>query len=130
MGLDLIYDIGMHNGDDTAFYLAKAFKVVAVEANPALVEGCRARFVEQIACGQLVILQKAISDQPGHVTLYVNPRHTYWSSIYQDIAARDGGAVHEVHAQTITMADLFNEYGVPYYLKIDIEKADRAALLQ
>ena len=29
----LAYDIGMHNGDDTAYYLAKGFRVVAVEAD-------------------------------------------------------------------------------------------------
>ena len=37
-GRRLIIDVGMHNGDDTAFYLAKGFEVVAVEANAALVE--------------------------------------------------------------------------------------------
>ena len=32
----LIFDIGMNNGNDTDFYLAKGFHVVAVEANPFL----------------------------------------------------------------------------------------------
>jgi len=31
---DLIFDIGAHIGADTAFYLQKGFKVVAVEAYP------------------------------------------------------------------------------------------------
>ena len=35
---DLIYDIGQHTGEDTAFYLGKGFRVVAVEANPTLAE--------------------------------------------------------------------------------------------
>ena len=30
---DLIYDVGMHRGEDTAFYLRKGFRVVAVEAD-------------------------------------------------------------------------------------------------
>ena len=34
---DLIIDVGMHDGTDTAFYLAKGFNVVAIEANPGLV---------------------------------------------------------------------------------------------
>lgn len=33
---DLIFDIGANNGDDTAFYLKKGFRVVAIEADPAL----------------------------------------------------------------------------------------------
>ena len=42
MTADLIYDVGMHNGADTAFYLAKGFRVVAVEANPELVQASTA----------------------------------------------------------------------------------------
>jgi hypothetical protein len=33
---DLIFDLGMHNAADTKFYLDKGFRVVALEANPAL----------------------------------------------------------------------------------------------
>jgi hypothetical protein len=31
----LIYDVGMNNGDDTAYYLRRGFRVVAIEPNPA-----------------------------------------------------------------------------------------------
>jgi hypothetical protein len=31
---DLIYDVGLHLGEDSEFYLKKGFNVVAVEANP------------------------------------------------------------------------------------------------
>ncbi len=34
MNPDLIFDVGMNNGDDTDFDLAKGFRVVAIEANP------------------------------------------------------------------------------------------------
>jgi spermidine synthase len=40
---NLIYDIGMHDGSDSEFYLRKGYRVVAVEANPKLVEACRER---------------------------------------------------------------------------------------
>ena len=33
---DLIYDVGFHQGEDTAFYLKKGFLVVAFEAHPRL----------------------------------------------------------------------------------------------
>jgi len=32
----IIYDVGMNNGDDCEYYLTKGYRVVAVEANPAL----------------------------------------------------------------------------------------------
>jgi len=38
---DLIFDIGSHKGEDTDFYLKKAFKVVAFEANPKLIAHCK-----------------------------------------------------------------------------------------
>jgi hypothetical protein len=35
---NLIYDVGMHTGQDTEFYLAKGFNVIAIEANPLLMQ--------------------------------------------------------------------------------------------
>lgn len=48
---NLIIDVGMHNGQDTAFYLAKGFDVVALEANPVLVDAARIRFASEIESG-------------------------------------------------------------------------------
>jgi len=31
---NLVYDVGMHTGQDTAYYLFKGYDVVAIEANP------------------------------------------------------------------------------------------------
>ena len=45
----LIFDIGFNNGDDTAHYLTRGFEVLAVEANPELVEAGRKRFADAIA---------------------------------------------------------------------------------
>ena len=33
---DVIFDVGMNNGDDTAYYLHLGCRVVAVEADPVL----------------------------------------------------------------------------------------------
>ena len=35
---DLIFDIGMHKGEDAEFYLRKGFRVVAFEADADLVQ--------------------------------------------------------------------------------------------
>ena len=37
---DLIFDVGLHHGDDAAYYLSKGFRVVGIEANPQLAERC------------------------------------------------------------------------------------------
>ncbi len=44
---NLIYDVGMNNGDDTAYYLEQGFRVVGIEANPDLAGHCRKRFQRQ-----------------------------------------------------------------------------------
>ena len=38
---DLNDDVGFHQGEDTAFYLKKGFRVVAFEAHPRLAENGR-----------------------------------------------------------------------------------------
>jgi predicted RNA methylase len=57
---DLIYDLGMHTGLDTKYYLDKGFRVVAVEANPKLVERGHAQFADAIAAGKLHIVDRAL----------------------------------------------------------------------
>jgi hypothetical protein len=53
----LIYDVGMHNGDDTAYYLAKGAHVVAIEANPTLCDSVIQKFETPITEGRLNIFK-------------------------------------------------------------------------
>ena len=45
----LIFDVGCNDGQDADFYLKKGFRVVEVEANPALCEALKKRFADEIA---------------------------------------------------------------------------------
>ena len=47
-----VFDIGMYDGADTEYYLSEGHKVVAVEANPALVERAKAKFPNELSSGQ------------------------------------------------------------------------------
>ena len=78
----LVVDIGCHRGDDTAYYLAKGFAVLAVEANPALVDVCRARFAAELADGRLALHHVCISDTVEPVTFHVNANDG-WSSVVE-----------------------------------------------
>ncbi len=44
----IIYDLGANNGDDIPYYLRKADKVIAVEANPILSQEIEDRFPDDI----------------------------------------------------------------------------------
>jgi len=126
----LIFDIGMHRGQDTEFYLGKGFRVVAVEANPVLAETAARRFEGEVASGTLTIEQKAISDQTGTIAFYVNEDKDDWSSLTEDFAARQGTRSTRVEVASVTMGQLIAQHGVPYYVKIDVEGADTTCLRQ
>lgn len=127
---DLIFDLGFHNGDDSDFYLAKGFRVVAVEANLELVMSGRKRFAAAIESGQLQLLHRAVTDQPGAVTFYVHASNSDWSSCLVDMAESDGSTATRTTVEGITLADLFTGYGVPRYLKVDVEGCDVAVVRQ
>ena len=47
----LVYDVGAHRGEDTAYYLHQGFRVVGVKANPSMADHLRNRFASEIASG-------------------------------------------------------------------------------
>lgn len=61
----LIFDLGMSEGNDTAYYLQKGFRVVGVEADPEMFAGLRIRFQDEIEKGSLTLLHAAASDTSG-----------------------------------------------------------------
>ena len=130
---NLIYDVGLHKGEDTEFYLKKGFDVVAFEANPSLLEFCRDRFARELSSGQLRLVQGAIAlpASTGKVKFYVNKTVSVWGTIDQAWVARNaahGKDSEEIEVDQINMEDVFEKYGIPFYLKIDIEGADGLAL--
>ena len=123
---DLIADVGMHDGDDTDFYLKKGYRVVGVEANPKLVAANRKRFSHWIKQGRLTIIHAAIGTSTEPVKLFVNDRKPDWSSIHQSIANRDGtDELRCLEVPGMLAADFFDWYGEDlFYVKIDIEGED------
>jgi FkbM family methyltransferase len=126
----LIFDLGMNNGDDTAFYLSRGYNVVALDANPALCRAAEKRFRKPIDNGRLTILNAAISDSEGKTIFYVNLDNDHWSSLDLGWAGRDASRMQEISVDCRTLARLFDEFGVPHYLKIDVEGADQSVLDQ
>lgn len=120
-----IFDIGMHEGWDSEFYLRKGFRVVAVEANPQFLPAVRQRLELFLTSGQFAIVNKVIARAPGcAVPFYVRPDKNGWSSIYRDVAERDGLSSEVMEIGSVTIAELYAEHGVPHFIKCDIEGAD------
>lgn len=132
MDSDLIYDFGLHKGEDTAFYLEKGFRVIAFEANPELTDACRSRFSFEIDAGKLTIVEGAVAPPyvGDTVTFFVNER-SVWGTIDKDWVKRNeeiGATSKEITVPRIDVLDVIRTHGIPYYMKIDIEGADQYVL--
>jgi FkbM family methyltransferase len=128
---DLIFDIGMHKGEDADFYLKKGFRVVGIEANPALIRFCEERFAEARRSGELTVVGKAIAENAGTIEFYVNDDCSVWGTANRDWMERNekvGYSSHTIEVPSISMEQLFNDHGLPYYMKIDIEGSDHLCI--
>ena len=121
---NLIYDVGMNNGDDTAYYLQCGFNVLAIEANPVLCSQAARRFHKEIEQNQLQILNLGIAHIPGELDFWICETHSEWSSLHRKSASRGGEPHHKITVQCQTFKWVLDNYGIPYYLKIDIEGSD------
>ena len=84
---DLIFDLGLHKGFDSEFYLSKGFRVVAVEALTDLCEQS-AQLLRSFG-DRLKIVNKALSERSGErVAFYRVPDKDDWGSLYKEIAEK------------------------------------------
>lgn len=124
---ELVLDVGMHNGDDTSYYLARGYDVVAVEANPALCDEARERFADDIAAGHLSIRNIGIAESSGELEFWVS-ENSEWSSFHRDMATRAGAQAVSIRVKTMPFRDVLADLDAPLFIKIDIELNDSLCL--
>ena len=132
----LVVDIGMHDGSDTEFYLHKGCRVLAAEADSALVEAAKSNPLLLLGekTGRFNVRNVAISPhQEGSVlpvtptiTFYKRQSNSEWNSI-TDTSCR--GDCVEVTMESKTCAQIVLEASPGdndrvWYMKVDIEGAD------
>ncbi|WP_237213216.1 FkbM family methyltransferase [Falsiroseomonas oryziterrae] len=120
----LIYDVGMHRGEDTAYYLAKGARVVAIEANPELCALARTQFAREITDGRLTILEIAVGDDDGEAVFHIAPTHSVHSSLVAMPDARP------VRVRIRPLSAVFEEFGTPDFCKIDVEHVDHIVVAE
>ena len=123
-----IFDIGLYDGTDTEYYLSLGSRVISVEANPLFVRRAQERFGADIAAGRLTIVHAAISTDHAPVELILSGDDLGSSSVFGDRIA-DRQPMGSITAPGLPIRDLVAQYGVPDYLKVDIEGADRFCIL-
>jgi FkbM family methyltransferase len=130
---DLIFDVGLHKGEDTEFYLKKGFEVVVFEANPDLVDHCKRHFHDSISCRRLHVIEGAIAPATAgeRIVFHKNLQKSEWGTIdarWVERNQRLGSPSIDVEVERTDFAAVFRQYGIPFYLKIDIEGADHVVL--
>jgi FkbM family methyltransferase len=132
----LVFDVGMHQGEDTEFYLSRGCNVVGIEANPVLVAKLREKFAAEIATGRVQIVDKAIAENAGRVAFTIDASQSIWGSISPSFIERNrlwadankGTANQIVEVEATTLDELVRAFGTPYYMKVDIEGMDMACI--
>ena len=122
---DLIYDVGLHKGEDSEFYL-KGFRVVAIEAVPSLAQQAAERLRDYLTSGQLVILNVAIAKEDGPMTFFEDRRCSIWGTAFPERLLGDDCV--QIKVQGLRFANILRKHGIPYYLKVDIEGAETLCL--
>jgi FkbM family methyltransferase len=121
---DLVFDVGANVGNYSELFTGLGATVVAVEPNPRCCEKLRrlARvrrvYVEQCAAGE----------KPGKAALHICEKSEFstlidrWVEIAQQSPlVRDAQWVGTVEVDLITLDQLAARYGVPSFVKIDVE---------
>ena len=81
---ELIIDVGVNDGRDTAFYLHRGFRVVAIDANPEMIAQCAKTFSDAIRAKRLTLLNVGIAPSAGRRTLYFDRREPAVASLNAD----------------------------------------------
>src|SRR5690606_21613639 len=105
------------------------YKVVAVEPEHAAISTLKYRFGKD---KNVTIVNKGISDENGTLKIYITASRSGLNTLnprwVDSLADEKDNRWHKKHkfeksydVQVITLEDLIQEFGVPYYVKIDVE---------
>ena len=122
----LAFDIGAHVGDRTGSFLRLGATVVAAEPQPHVYRALRLLYQ---GCNQANLHQTAVGAEPGTLDLHVNTDNPTITTASPDLiaaahrAAQWRGQVWDsrITVDVTTLDALIEQYGVPDFVKIDVE---------
>lgn len=119
---DLCFDVGANMGNRVAPLLKIGARVIAVEPQPECCRVLKKKFGNKIK-----LIEKGLGAEEGVLNFYVSSSHTL-SSFSREWIDKAGEArfVSETWSQKIqievtTLDELINNFGVPHFVKIDVE---------
>ncbi|MBH8563900.1 FkbM family methyltransferase [Nostoc sp. CENA67] len=126
---NLVFDIGANVGLKAEIYSQLGCKVIVVEPDPRNVKVLRKRFNKN---KQVTIVDKAVSSKVSVEKIYThleNPALSTFSSKWRTFLATTNNrnlapfsaSPETYEIQTTTLDSLIHEFGIPIYIKIDVE---------
>lgn len=87
---NLIFDVGANDGTDTDYYLSKGYRVVAVEADPALAKRLGERYIAETGDGRVVVANAAVMEKDREKVDFFVSKEDIRSSLIRSMAERPG----------------------------------------
>jgi len=136
---DLIFDVGANEGYKTDIFLRLGAKVVALEPDHVSREALKQKFLRhRFAAKSVIVVDKAVSDSNTVETMWIagpgsakNTLSHKWVETLQHDEKRFGRRLHFAQQQqieTITLEQLITVYGLPFFVKIDVEGHEPSVL--
>lgn len=136
---DLIFDIGANRGHKTHIFLRLGARVVAVDPDKSNQEALRESFLSyRLKRKPVEIVGKAVSERSGRETFWVdepgsakNTLNNKWVETLQRDGSRFGETLQfrdKVEVETVTLDQLIESYGKPFYIKVDVEGHEASVL--
>jgi FkbM family methyltransferase len=135
---DLIFDIGSYDGHKTVAFLHFANKIICCEPDSFNFSILLSRFKKS---NKVIIKQVAVSNVNGFENYHVHQKGSAFNTLsekWKDILKKNGRELFKeefnfsnsaaTKVPTITIDKLIAEYGVPDFIKIDIEGYEKKAL--
>ena len=130
---DLVFDIGAHVGNRTRAFAALGCRVVAVEPQPSVAALLR------LLAGRLpavTVVERAVAEHAGRAALAVSDRTPTVSTLtpaWREARRRDTSFAgvewnRDVEVDATTLDALVAQFGVPAFVKLDMEGRELAAL--
>ena len=136
---DLIFDIGANHGQKTDIFLRLGARVVAVEPDELNQGVLKQKFLEmRIVKKPVVIVGKAVGDRKSVETMWIdapgsakNTLSRKWVETLRVDDSRFGTKLDFAkrrEIETVTVEDLIESYGAPFFIKIDVEGYELSVL--
>jgi len=130
---DLVFDVGAHVGDRVRAFRRLGARVIAVEPQPALAKTLRLLYGRD---PMVVIEQAAVGRSSGTIELNINVENPTVSTASAEFIAAAADAPgwegqrwsKRVATRMITLDEMVAAYGMPAFIKIDVEGFEAEAL--